>query len=256
MDTTLLIAIAAVFLVSIIFSMFGQGGGSLYTPILFLLGYAALVSISTSLVLNLITALSAAIVFYRSNLIDLRLSFVFVPGICLGAFIGGVLTNFISPTILLWLFVVFLALAGARMIYTYWEKSSDEGACPILSGRMYALIVVFSFGVGILSGLLGVGGGILIVPFLIFVCHNPTKNSAGTASFVVIFSSLFGVIGHFAFGSLDLPLIIVTAVAVFIGGTLGARNMVKIRPGPIKVGFGIIMWVFAVQLVLKLMHIV
>src|SRR5665647_464843 len=100
MDSTLLIAIVAVFIVSIIFSMFGQGGGSLYTPILFLLGYAALVSISTSLVLNLITALSAAIVFYRSNLIDLRLSFVFVPGICLGAFIGGVLTNFINPTIL------------------------------------------------------------------------------------------------------------------------------------------------------------
>jgi len=254
MDTTLLIAIVAVFLVSIIFSMFGQGGGSLYTPILYLLGYAAVVSISTSLVLNLITALSASIVFYRSKLIDIRLSLIFVPGICLGAFIGGALTNFISPTLLLWLFVVFLAIAGARMIYTYWEKSSDEGACPILSKRMYAFIVVFSFAVGILSGLLGVGGGILIVPFLIFVCHNPTKNSAGTASFVVIFSSLFGVIGHSAFGSLDLPLIALTAVVVFIGGTLGARNMVKIKPGPIKVGFGLLMWLFALQLVLKLIH--
>jgi len=255
MDTTLLIAVAAVFLVSIIFSMFGQGGGSLYTPILFLLGYAALVSISTSLVLNLITALSAAIVFYRSKLIDIRLSLVFVPGICLGAFIGGALTNFINPTILLWIFVIFLAGAGARMIYTYWEKSTDEGTCPILSKRMYVIIVAFSFAVGILSGLLGVGGGIVIVPFLIFACHNPTKNSAGTASFVVIFSSLFGVLGHTAFGNLDLLVIAVTAIAVFIGGTLGARNMVKIKPGPIKVGFGIIMWVFALQLVLKLLHV-
>jgi len=252
MDTTLLVAVVAVFLISIIFSMFGQGGGSLYTPILFLLGYAAVVSISTSLVLNLITALSASIVFYRSKLIDIRLSLIFVPGICLGAFIGGALTNFVSPTILLWIFVMFLADAGARMIYTYWEKSSDERACPILSKRIYAVFVVFSFAVGILSGLLGVGDGILIVPFLIFVCHNPTKNSAGTASFVVIFSSLFGVIDKSAFGSLDLPLIAVTAVAVFIGGTLGARSMVKIKPGPIKVGFGIIMWVFALQLVLKL----
>jgi uncharacterized membrane protein YfcA len=120
---------------------------------------------------------------------------------------------------------------------------------------MYVIIVVFSFAVGILSGLLGVGGGILIVPFLIFfACHSPTKNSAGTASFVVIFSSLFGVIEHSAYGTLDLLLIAVTAVAVFIGGTLGARNMVKIKPGPIKARFGIIMWVFALQLVLKLLH--
>ncbi len=80
MDSTVLIAIVAVFIVSIIFSMFGQGGGSLYTPILFLLGYAALTSISTSLVLNLITALSASIVYYRSNLIDIRFALWFVPG--------------------------------------------------------------------------------------------------------------------------------------------------------------------------------
>ncbi len=92
------------------------------------------------------------------------------------------------------------------------------------------------------------------VPYF-FACHNPTKNSAGTTSFVVIFSSLFGVIEHSAFGTLDLLLIDVTAVAVFISGTLGARNMVKIKPGPIKVGFGIIMWVFALQLVLKLLHV-
>ena len=99
MDTTLLVAIIAVFLVSVVFSMFGQGGGSLYTPILVLLGYAAVISISTSLVLNLITALSAAIVYFRANLIDLRLAAVFIPGICIGAFIGGALTNFVDPTV-------------------------------------------------------------------------------------------------------------------------------------------------------------
>jgi uncharacterized membrane protein YfcA len=257
MDTTLLIAVAAVFLVSIIFSMFGQGGGSLYTPILFLLGYAAVVSISTSLVLNLITALSAAIIYYRSNLIDLRMAVVFIPGICIGAFIGGAMTNFVNPEILLWLFVLFLAGAGARMVYTWWEKASAEEACPVQFSRgLYVGIVVFSFVVGIISGLLGVGGGTIIVPFLIFICRYPTKNSAGTVSFIVIFSSLFGVIGHSAFGSLDLELIAVTAVAVFIGATLGARYMVKIQPRYIKAGFGIILWVFALQLILKLVHVV
>ncbi len=95
----------------------------------------------------------------------------------------------------------------------------------------------------------------IIVPFLIFLCRYPTKNSAGTVSFIVIFSSLFGVIGHSAFGGLDLVLIAVTAVAVFIGASVGARYMVRIQPRFIKAGFGIILWAFAVQLVLKLVHI-
>ena len=256
MDGTLLVAVIAVFMVSVVFSMFGQGGGSLYTPILFLLGYAVLVSISTSLVLNLITALSATIIYYRADLVDVRLALVFIPGICIGALLGGILTDFIEPEILIWLFVVFLLGAGARMVYTYWEKSSGEEPCPItLSRGMYALIVPFSFGVGIISGLLGVGGGILIVPFLIFLCKYPIKNSAGTVGFIVIFSSLFGVIGHAAFGSLDLVLIGVTGVAVFIGAIIGARSMIRAKSGLIKVGFGIILWIFAVQLVLKLFNL-
>jgi uncharacterized membrane protein YfcA len=257
MDPSLIIAVVAVFLVSIIFSMFGQGGGSLYTPVLFLIGYSAIVSISTSLVLNLITALSAAIVYYRADLIDLRLAVAFIPGICIGAFIGGAMTNFVNPEILLWIFVVFLVGAGARMIYTWWEKPKPGDECPVRFSRtMYAGIVVFSFGVGILSGLLGVGGGTIIVPFLIFLCRYPIKTSAGTVSFIVIFSSLFGVIGHSAYGTLDLALIAVTAIAVIIGANIGARFTVRIQPRYIKAGFGIILWAFAVQLVLKLLNVV
>ena len=71
---------------------------------------------------------------------------------------------------------------------------------------MYVLIVVFSFFVGIVSGLLGVGGGILIVPFLIFLCRYPTKNSTGVVSFIVIFSSLFGIFGHLTSGGFDSSL--------------------------------------------------
>jgi uncharacterized membrane protein YfcA len=253
MDGVFWLAVISVLLVSIVFSMFGQGGGSLYTPILFLLGYTALISVSTSLVLNLVTAASASVVYYRSKLIDLKTAVAFIPGICLGALAGGALGNFIDPTVLMWLFVLFLLAAGARMVYTIREKKIEVETCPAgFSGRMYATIIVFSFAVGILSGLLGVGGGIVIVPFLLFICKYPMKNSAGTVSFIVIFSSLFGVIGHSAFGTLDIALIIAGSVAVFIGASLGARLTVKMRSSWIKVGFGLIMWVFAIQLILKL----
>lgn len=254
MDLALGIVVAAVFLISVVFSMFGQGGGSLYTPTLFLLGYATLVSVSTSLVLNLVTALFATAVYYRERFVDVRVAAAFIPGIVAGSFLGGAVGNFADATLLMWLFVAFLVGAGARMVYTHWEKAPQEDALPARpSPTTYAVIVGFSFGVGVLSGLLGVGGGILIVPFLIFAYKMPTKRSAGTAGFVVIFSSAFGVLGHSAFGHLDATLILATLVAVAIGATLGARLMVKTKATWVKFGFGLIMWAFAFQLIAKLL---
>ncbi|MFA5311876.1 MAG: sulfite exporter TauE/SafE family protein [Methanomassiliicoccales archaeon] len=257
MDGVYWIAIFAVLLISIIFSMFGQGGGSLYTPILFLLGYTALISVSTSLVLNLITAASASIVYYRQKLIDLKTAAAFIPGICAGSLLGGALGNFIDSTFLMWLFILFLFGAGARMIYTITEKKKENEECPLrFSKAMYATIVVFSFAVGILSGLLGVGGGIIIVPFLLFLCKFPMKYSAGTVAFIVIFSSMFGVVGHSAFGGLNIELIVGAGIAVFIGASIGARLTVRLRSAWIKVGFGLIMWVFAAQLIMKLTGVI
>lgn len=253
MDVILVITLTSVFLTSLVFSMFGQGGGSLYTPILFLLGYTTLVSISTSLVLNLVTALFATLIYFRSKLVNLRLALIFIPGIVIGSFLGGAWGNFINTTILLWIFVVFLIGAGGRMVYSYWETSSGEQPNqfrPSLS--VYTIVVLFSLAVGVLSGLLGVGGGILIVPFLIFAYKISAKISAGTTAFIVIFSSLFGVLGHSAFGHLDYLLIAGTALAVAVGGALGATLMSRTRAEWIKAGFGIIMLAFAVQLVEKL----
>ncbi len=256
MDELLWAAVIAVFLVSIIFSMFGQGGGSVYTPTLFLLGYAVLISTSTSLVLNLITSMSAGYIFYRNKMIDFKTSMVFVPGICLGSLIGGALGNFVDTAILLWLFVFFLLIVGARMVYTYWERAKVEGACPTgFSATMYVIISLFGFAVGIISGLLGVGGGILIVPFMVYVCKYPTKFAAGSSHLIISFSALFGIIGHSAFGSLDLTLILVTGIAVLIGGNLGARISMRFKAGGLKLGLGLIMWALALQLILKLIGV-
>ena len=247
-------ATLAVFFISIVFSMFGQGGGSVYTPTLFLLGYAALLSTSTSLVLNLVTALFATLVYYRGGLVDLSLASAFIPGIVVGSFIGGAWGNFVDSDVLMWVFVTFLIGAGARMVYTHWERTVTGDVRPRSPTKMnLELVGLFSLGVGLLSGLLGVGGGILIVPFLIFAYKVPTKLSAGTSGFVVIFSSLFGVLGHSAFGHLDYGLILPTLLAVAIGGVLGARFMVRTRTEWVKVGFGLLMRAYAIQLIANLL---
>ena len=76
----LIIAFVAIQVISGAFSMFGKGGGSLYTPVLVMLGMAVAPAISTALFLNLVTALTATIVFQRNKLLDCRFCLVFLPG--------------------------------------------------------------------------------------------------------------------------------------------------------------------------------
>jgi uncharacterized protein len=250
---TLLYAVIFSFLIAFVFSMFGQGGGSVYSPLLILLGYAVLLSTSTSLVLNLITSVSAGYVFYRNKMIDFRVSFLFVPGIVIGAFSGGVLSRYINSTILLWMFVFFLIILGARMVYTYWEKGKVEEKPAKLSTAMHVLIIIFSAGVGLISGLLGVGGGILIVPFMVYVCKYPAKYAAGSSHLIISFSALAGIIGHATSHHLDIPLIAVVGVAVLIGGNLGARISMKVKSRMLRAGLGLLMWGLAAQLLVKLL---
>jgi hypothetical protein len=253
-NSTLLAAVIISFLIAFIFSMFGQGGGSVYSPLLILLGYSILLSTSTSLVLNLITSLSAGYIFYRKKMIDYKISLIFAPGISIGAFAGGALSKSFETTVLLWVFVVFLLGVGARMIYSYWEKEKVEENSPIhLSTAMYVLIAVFGLAVGFLAGLLGVGGGIFIVPFMVYVCKFPTKIAAGSSHLIISFSALAGIIGHATSHHFDLPLIAVTGIAVLIGGNLGARVSMKIKIKMIKAGLGLIMLAFAAQLLVKLL---
>jgi uncharacterized membrane protein YfcA len=253
-SSTLIAAVIFAFLIAFIFSMFGQGGGSVYSPLLITLGYTILLSTSTSLVLNLITSLSAGYIFYKKKMIDYKTSLIFAPGISIGAFAGGALSKSFNTTILLWIFVAFLVGVGARMICSYWEKGKVEENKPLqLSTGKIALIAIFGAAVGFLAGLLGVGGGIFVVPFMVYVLKSPTKIAAGSSHLIISFSALAGILGHATSHKFDLPLILVTGIAVFIGGNLGARISTKINTKMIKAGLGLIMWAFAVQILVKLL---
>jgi uncharacterized membrane protein YfcA len=251
---SLWIIISIVFAIAFFFSMFGQGGGSIYTPALYLLGYAVLVSVSTSLVLTLLTSVSAGYVFYRHKMIDFKRTLLFIPGIVIGSLTGSLIDNLnlLSTTFLLWLFVAFLIIAGMRMVYSFREKGKAEGACPAsFSKRMYALIIAVSFLIGLLSSMLGIGGGIIVVPFMVYICKYPSRWAAGASHVIVAFSALFGVIGHSAFGHLNLTLILSAGAAVLAGGQLGGRIGVRMKTNMMKVGIGVVMWAVAAQVVLK-----
>ena len=165
MTTVVLIAFFAVLGISVVFSMFGKGGGSLYTPVLVMLGWEVSTSISTALFLNLATALVATIVFARNRLVDFKFSSLFLPGTIAGSLLGALLSSRAPKDLLLGLFSMFLLGAGFLMIRS--NKGEADQQVRRLTPALMAVVIAFSFAVGVLSSLIGVGGGLLIFPFLV-----------------------------------------------------------------------------------------
>ena len=251
---SLAVACAAILLISTIFSMFGKGGGSLYTPVLVMLGMAVNPAISTALFLNLVTALTATIVFQRNKLVDYRFCLVFLPGTIVGSFLGAVLSSMAPKNILLGIFSVFLYAVGVLLLLSAKEKA-DQQVKKVTTG-LIVLITLFSFGVGVLSSLLGVGGGLIIFPFVVLYMKYRAQMAAGANSLIVTVSSFVGTIGHFAFGHVDVRFLAATTVACIIGSTVGSYVTVKASPGFVKVAFAFIMWFFATQIALKLAGVI
>ncbi len=256
MNAPLVIAFVAMLAISVVFSMFGKGGGSLYTPVLVMLGYGVGVAISTSLFLNLVTAFVATVIFARNTLVDFTFSLIFLPGTIAGSMLGALLSSRAPTELLLGIFSVFLALAGTVMIVSAKEKAVQQDTRRLSDSVGVALvIVVFSFGVGVLSSLIGVGGGLIIFPFLVLYMRYPAQKAAGANALIVTVSSLVGVAGHSTVGEIEYLLVGVTSVATALGAAIGSYVTVKATSRFVTLGFGFILWFFAIELALHLLGI-
>ncbi|MGQ9573521.1 MAG: sulfite exporter TauE/SafE family protein [Dehalococcoidia bacterium] len=231
-----------------VFSMLGLGGATVYNPVMVWFGYDfKTVVVPTGLLLNGLTAASASWTFWRAKLVDVGIALPLIVGTTAGAPLGAYVTTLMESDWLLAVFCVFVVVAGLRMLLIA-GQAEPEAVRGTVAQRA-AVGGGIGIGIGFISGLLGVGGGILIVPLLILMGY-PTKIAAASTAFAVVFSSASGFAGHAASGHYDIALMVVTAVAVIIGSQVGARLMVGVmKPRWIRQGFGILLLAIAATLV-------
>ena len=238
-----------VFFIAVIFSMLGLGGGIVYVPLFYWLGIDMLIAIPTALLLNAVTSSSAAITYLRKRMVDLHTAAPFIIASTIGAPVGAYFTKFVSVNTLLWAFSFILVLAGARMIFSKAGDKGNENKNENQDMKNSALVgISLGFIIGMVAGLLGIGGGVFIVPVLVALGFG-MKRASATSGFIVIFSSVSGFLGHMGTGNLNAELMIYTAIAAFIGGQVGSRLMYsKMRSRTIKQIFGIVLWIMAVKI--------
>ncbi|BBO78432.1 UPF0721 transmembrane protein [Desulfosarcina widdelii] len=238
--------VAAIFLISLILTMVGLGGGLIFSPLFVLLGFAKVDAASASLFLNLIAAASAAYTYSRKKMVDFTLAVPLIVSSSLAAPVGSYINSRIELKYFLIVMAVVLAFASLRMLMS---PGNNDEAVPIPPMRKIVGGGVIGAGIGLLGGFLGIGGGVFVVPLLIYVLKTPTKIAAASSTFIVCFSSLTGFMGYASMGQVDWRFILPAAVASFAGGQAGARIMSsRLKGKTIRTIFSVVLLVLCVKL--------
>lgn len=247
----LFLTASIVLLLALLFSMLGLGGAMLYVPLLHALGYDfKSIAIPTGLLLNGITVVSASVVYLRAGMVDLKGAIPLVIAAAAGAPLGAFLTETVPTETLILLFAGCMVFAGGLMLRDS-AKPDKERLLPLKTRMLW--MSLGGIGIGIVSGLLGIGGGFLFVPMMMALGY-PVKQAAATSAFVVIFPSFSGVAGHVAGGHFHWPLMAAATVAVIVGSQIGARLMKeKMKAAWIKKMFAGVLLAVSVKLFLKVL---
>jgi hypothetical protein len=261
----MIISILAVvlFIASVGFSILGQGGGVLYTPIQVLLGVDFHTAATTSLFLIMTVSLSSTLVFRKAGKIDWPLAILMEVSTALGGFIGGLSSGRFSGNTLSILLSMVLVAAAFFMIRTF-ERSRPctERANGFfawhrrLNGQSYrvnlAVALPVSCAAGLVSGLIGIGGGVLKVPMMVLLLGIPMDIAVGSSAFMIGITASGGFAGHVMAGHWDWRTSLILAVVVFAGGQIGSRISIRLDKNRMKKGFGWFLLGIAVLMIIRI----
>jgi len=242
-----LLLVVAIFLISWLLTMVGLGGGLIFSLLFVILGFPKTEAASASLFLNLIAAGSAAYTYSRKKMVDFSLSIPLIVSSSLSAPAGSYLNVRIDLKPFLMIMAVVLALAGIRMLLSPAAETETAGLEPWK--KIFAGIGI-GVCIGLMGGMLGIGGGVFVVPLPIYILKTPTKIAAASSTFIVCFSSFTGFLGYASMEKINWWFILPAAVASFAGGQAGSRIMsTRLKRRSIRVIFSIVLFVLCAKLV-------
>jgi len=222
-------------LIGLSLGVLGGGGSILTVPIfVYVLGFGVKEAIAMSLLVVGAVSLMGVVSHWRAGNVNLRIAAIFGGVAMAGTYLGARLAVFFSGQAQLALFAVVMLVAAFFMFRD--ERAPARPLRPVAPGTTaplvempLALIVVEGLAVGILTGLVGVGGGFLIVPALVLLGKVPMKQAVGTSLLVIAMKSGAGFVGYL--GQVTVPWLFMTQfTAVAVVGILIGSHVVRYIP--------------------------
>ncbi len=221
--------------VGIALGLLGGGGSILTVPLLaYVAGMDAKQAIATSLLVVGVTSAVGAISHARAGRVQWRTGLIFGGAGMAGAYLGGVAARFIPGTVLLIGFALMMIATAIAML-----RGRKTVAAADTPHRMpVPKIVAEGLVVGLVTGLVGAGGGFLVVPALALLGGLPMPIAVGTSLIVIAMKSFAGLGGYLSSVHIDWTVALAVTAAAVVGALIGARLTARVDPEALRKAFG------------------
>jgi uncharacterized membrane protein YfcA len=254
------------FFIGTVAAMTGVGGGIFIVPLLTLVySFSPSNAVGTSITTIAFTATAATINYSKQKRIYYKTGLLCALATTPGAILGAYLTSVISPSALGLIFGIFLVLAALRImtegVFSKHKTTTQNKENSVTENRTekdllknkarFALGVGLSFFAGLASGLLGIGGGVLLVPILTLLLAVEIHYAVATSMLTMIATSISGAAQHYALGNINFEYAILIAAGSILGAQLGAYTSRRLSGKSLRIIFGIILIIVSIQMILK-----
>lgn len=256
---------------SILGSMLGLGGGVFIVPMFTLFfGIDPILAVGASAVCVVTNSVVGSSVHLRSGFTNLRLAFVLQVTTALGALVGALIAVDADPALingLLGAVLLYSALSMLRQRRAVVPNAPDEAPDPLELRATYRDTVTghdvtyvphrvglgagISGAAGVLSGMLGIGGGVIQVPMMNLLMRVPVKAAAGTSSFMVGITAVATASVLYAEGKIDVLIVVPAMIGVFLGSRLGSTITRHLPTERLIVVFVAVLGYLGISLLLK-----
>jgi hypothetical protein len=199
--------------------LLGLGGGVVMLPLLTLVGGISLkLATGTSLAHILVAAVAGTLSHFRAGMVDLKAGLILGMAGIAGGFLGSFLSVPMSAHVLSLIFL-FLVLSAIFLLFVP-PKSNDEIYRKGVFNKIEGILI--GLGCGLLVGLLGVGGGFILIPLMIYILKMPLRITIGTSLLIIFVSSLGTIVAKYGVGHIHLTITLLVVSGSVVGALLGS----------------------------------
>jgi uncharacterized protein len=236
------------FAIGLSLGLLGGGGSILTVPALvYLVGQSPQAAVTTSLAIVGANSVLGASFHGRQGHLHWKVALVFGGAGMVVAYLAAGLSRRFSPAGLMVAFAVLMLAIGALMLFRQDSSSGSEQPAECKKCN-WLVVLIAGTGVGLLTGVLGVGGGFLIVPALVMLVGLPMYQAVGTSLIIIAANSAAGLLGHLSMGVFDVVLT-ATFVVAGLGGTfVGARLAGRLPQNRLRQAFAAFVIILALFL--------
>jgi uncharacterized protein len=270
-------------IVGFLSGMFGVGGGFLITPLLFFIGVPPAVAVATGANQVVASSISGVLAQLRRKGVDFHMGTVLLVGGFIGSAIGvwvfALMTRLGQIDLFVQLsYVIFLGLIGALMFQESVRsllRSRKAGGAPIRRSHVHSWVhglpfkmkfrasglyisvippVLIGASVGFLSAIMGVGGGFILVPAMIYLLGMPTKVVIGTSLFQIIFVTGFTTVMHAVNSqTVDMMLALLLIMGGVVGAQIGTRVGVRLKAEQLRILLSLLVLTVSIRIAADLL---